>query len=63
MKKVTRLPITPEATVRRMLRSHTIDEALYAAYDYRDNLHTPGSDGYKFWSEVIRLMERPNALG
>lgn len=58
-----RLPITPEATAGRMLKSYKLDRTLRAAYDYRHNLYSPGTNGYQFWTKVIVLLEKHDALG
>ena len=58
-----RLPVTPEATARRMLKSYKVDKALDAAHDYRHNMYEPGTPGHEFWTNVIILLEKHNALG
>jgi hypothetical protein len=63
MQLTPRLPITPEATARRMLKSYKLDRALDAAHDYRHNMYRPGEPGHEFWTSVISLLEKPDALG
>jgi hypothetical protein len=59
----SRLPITPEATAKRMLKSYKREQALDAAHDYRHNMYSPGESGHDFWTSVITLLEKPDALG